>query len=182
MNLNSFLNASTLDQISWWAFLLLLVVLTIRYFFRKGTPRNNPVGIDGDLIWVDEGKKTKAFFNRTFEILGKPDAMYRTSSGVCAVEYKSRKSGVLDSDIAQAKCAALAARAEGYKVNEIVVITRSERKSVALPRSDSDLFKEIRPLVKTIRDIRRGSKGEAKPNGGKCFNCAYRSSCSSRAA
>lgn len=182
MNLNSLFNANTLSEYSSLAFLLLLAVLVIRYFFRGSKTKSNPVGIDGDLIWVDEGTQAKPFFNRTYEILGKPDAMYRTSSGVSAVEYKSRKSGVLASDIAQAKCAALAARADGYKVNEVVVVTRSEIRRVNLPRSDSDLFKEIRPLVKTIRDIRRGSKGEAKPQQGKCFNCAYRGSCTSRVA
>ena len=89
-------------------------------FLRNAFTTKSDLRIKGKLIWVDRGRSTKPFFNRVFEVLGKPDLMYQVFGGVLAVEYKSRKGPVFKSDVVQAKCAALAARGNGYKVIRIL--------------------------------------------------------------
>ena len=79
-------------------------------FIRRIARSRSDLGIEGKLIWMDKGRSTKPFFNQVFEVLGKPDLMYRVRGGVLAVEYKSRRGPVFKSDVVQAKCAALAAR------------------------------------------------------------------------
>ena len=77
-------------------------------FIRRIAGSRSGLGIEGKLIWMDKGRSTKPFFNQVFEVLGKPDLMYRVRGGVLAVEYKSRRGPVFKSDVVQAKCAALA--------------------------------------------------------------------------
>lgn len=139
--------------------------------------RQSSLGIPGTLIWMDKGANTKPFFNRAYEVLGKPDLLYRTPSGILAVEYKSRKGPVFASDIAQVKCAALAARGEGYDVRKAIVKTESVSVEVELPLKDSDLFVEIRPYVLITRLAKRGKPQHATPSPTKCLHCAFRTRC-----
>ena len=87
-------------------------------FIRRIARSRSDLGIEGKLIWMDKGRSTKPFFNQVFEVLGKPDLMYRVRGGVLAVEYKSRRGPVFKSDVVQAKCAALAARGNGCSLRQ----------------------------------------------------------------
>src|SRR4051794_13793424 len=100
-------------------FLYLLLLFVFSYWlyrFIYGGSSQNPFGISGKLIWTDKGKLTKSFYNNDFEVFGKPDFLYREREEIIAVEFKSRFGPVFESDIVQAKAAALAARGDGYKV------------------------------------------------------------------
>ncbi|UZE97249.1 PD-(D/E)XK nuclease family protein [Alkalimarinus alittae] len=139
----------------------------------------NKLGIEGKLIWVDKGRKTNPFFNRVFEVLGKPDLMYKIKGGILAVEYKSRKgTNIYQSDIVQAKTAALAARGEGYKVIRILIKTGSKDQYINLPSSDKALFDEVKQYVDITRSAHRGTALKAWPNKFKCRSCAFNHSCS----
>ncbi len=163
-----------------FAFIVLVVVgfLVLRWF----KPKRDPLGIDGKLVWVDRGQKTKPFFNKQFRVLGKPDLMYmRASRGVLAVEFKSRTGRIYESDVVQAKTAALAARGEGYRVCRILVKTKGTEQYFDLPSSDAALFKEIQQFVAYTRAAKQGVSLKAFPQRYKCKTCAYSQNCDSRA-
>jgi len=161
--------------------LLLLLIgagLTIAFYsIDRLFPKRDKLGIDGQLIWTDEGHKTKPFFNNVYAVLGKPDLMYKIKGGVLAVEYKSRKANIYESDIIQTKCAALAARGSGYKVIKFLVITATKRQYFDLPLSDKALFKEIEPYVVFTRQSKNGNQLPATPNRFKCKSCAFNYKC-----
>lgn len=153
---------------------LTVVFYSIDRLFTK----KDKLGIDGKLIWTDEGRKTKPFFNNVYDVLGKPDLMYKIKGGILAVEYKSRKSNIYESDIVQTKCAALAARGSGYKVIKFLVITAASKKYFDLPRSDKALYKEIEPYIVYTRQSKTGGKLPATPGRYKCKSCAFNHKCS----
>lgn len=155
------------------AFFLFLADYLNRYFFPK-----NDLYIPGKLIWVDRGKDTKPFFNSTFKVFGKPDLMYAVRGGALAVEYKSRYGTIYESDIAQAKCAALAARGEGYKVVKILLKTSTQKRYISLPKNDKALFDEIKNFVIVARKAKSGSSLRGTPENKKCKSCAYKHDCS----
>lgn len=166
------LTIAILGPILFWGF------LKIRRILLDDGQADNPLGIpNAELFYIDEGKQTKPFFNRQFEVLGKPDAMYKTPTGMVAVEYKSRKGSIKDSDISQALCAALAARGEGHKVYQVIVKTQSDQLEVDLPRSDKELYDRIQQDVAVARSIKHGGTGTANPDPAKCKSCAHKSSC-----
>lgn len=139
--------------------------------------KKDKLGIDGKLVWTDEGRKTKPFFNNVYDVFGKPDLMYKIKGGILAVEYKSRKGNIYESDIVQTKCAALAARENGYKVIKFLVITATRRQYFDLPRSDKALYKEIEPYVVYTRQSKTGYKLPATPGRFKCKCCAFNYKC-----
>jgi len=167
------LTIAILGPLALWLFLKVR-----RALLDDGQSSDNPMGIpNAELIYIDEGKETKPFFNRDFEVLGKPDAMYKTPDGVIAVEYKSRRGSVKDSDISQAICAALAARGANYKVVKVIVKTQTDQQELDLPPSDKAVYNAIRSDVAAARSVKKGGTGKANPHPAKCRSCAHRSSC-----
>ena len=146
-------------------------------FIDRILPNKDKLGIKGKLIWTDEGRQTKPFFNNVYDVLGKPDLMYKIKGGILAVEYKSRKGDIFESDIVQTKCASLAARGSGYNVIKILVITAKREQYFDLPRSDKALFKEIEPYVVYTRQSKAGCKLPATPGPYKCKSCAFNYKC-----
>ena len=142
----------------------------------------NKLGIKGKLIWVDEGKKTKPFFNSRYQIFGKCDQLYKTLGGVLAVEYKSRRGKIYLSDIVQSKAAALAARGAGYKVTRVLVKTKNQEQYMKLPSSDDALFQEIAEFFHKAKAAKEGLQVKAFPEKQKCRRCAYFNSCSKSAS
>jgi len=153
-----------------------ILILFYPFISNLLQPKNR-LGINGKLVWVDEGRNTKPFFNKQFEVLGKPDLMYKIKNGVLAVEYKSRMSVIYQSDIVQAKSAALAARGSGYNVIRILLKTTKTEKYIDLPQSDQKLYKDIESFVSIARRAKKGYPMKALPNVFKCRSCAYAGSC-----
>ncbi|MCG7884227.1 MAG: hypothetical protein N0C91_19540 [Candidatus Thiodiazotropha endolucinida] len=150
----------------------LLFILALRILDSR-----NQLGIEGKLIWIDKGKATKPFFNPSYEVTGKPDLMYRIRDGVLAVEYKSRHGPIYRSDIVQAKCAALAARSDGYPVIQILIKTSTTEEYFRLPRNEADLYGEIKTYVLIAREAKSGAKMGAWPTINKCNGCAFNETC-----
>lgn len=138
------------------------------------------LGIKGKLVWVDQGKSTKPFFNNEWRVLGKPDLMYKIDNGILAVEYKSRENNIYGSDVVQGLTASLAARGDGYKVIRLLVKTDNSEKYIDLPKSDKSLFKMISKYVDIVRMAKMGKGLPASPERYKCLNCAYSQSCLQR--
>ncbi|MDG9669613.1 hypothetical protein ONV78_17885 [Hahella sp. CR1] len=153
-----------------------LIVIVCRVAYRL--KNEDPLGIDGKLVWIDRGRQTKPFFNRSFGVFGKPDLIYRIARGFLAVEYKSRRGVIYESDIVQAKVAALAARGAGYRVTQVLVRTDATERYIDLPASDKELYNEVGIFIEIARQAKAGMKMPAKPNRAKCGACAYKLDCS----
>lgn len=168
-------------QVLWLCFAALfafyMLVLNVRR--RLGGTAGDPEL--GDLLWVDEGRDVKPFYHQVFHVLGKPDAIYSKAGNGTAVEYKSRRGPVFDSDRVQAITAALAARGEGFKISKVQIRTKTDEDTISLPKKDLELYQMVEPHVETVRAIRRGAAGTANPSEQKCRGCAYRSGCAHRA-
>jgi CRISPR/Cas system-associated exonuclease Cas4 (RecB family) len=164
----------------WLIFLAFFVIYLVILNARRGRRHSTDSEV-GDLIWVDEGRHVKPFFHNGFKVVGKPDAMYNKNGLITAIEYKSRRGPVFESDWVQAFTAALAARGSGFKVRQVVVKTKSEQKAFDLPKEDLALFNIVRPFVERVRSIQNGGYGEASPSKPKCRACAYRLECRDRA-
>lgn len=162
---------------------IIYIVLSIVAFFflsdyiYRNYFRKNNLDIKGKLIWVDHSKKTKPFFNSTFKVFGKPDLMYVVRGGVLAVEYKSRYGRIYESDIVQAKCAALAARGDGYKVIKVLLKTSTQERYIPLPKKDKDLYDEIKFFILISRKAKKGDSLPGTPDAKKCASCAYKHDC-----
>ena len=156
------------------ALLLFAIAVVILWHRLK---RSDALGIDGSLIWVDDGRRTKPFFNARYKVFGKPDLLYRVNGGVLAVEYKSRNGPIFESDIVQAKCAALSARGDQYIVSRILVKTGQAEKYITLPRSDHALYREIESATILARKAKNGETVPCLPAPQKCRSCAYRDHC-----
>lgn len=159
----------------------LILAFVFFLFWKYWRGKRKSIGISGKLIWVDKGRKTKPFFSQQYRIVGKPDLMYQRWNGVLSVEYKSRRGPVFNSDVVQAKCAALAARGSGIKVKQILIKTDSVEKYIDLPKGDKELHRDIRLYIETARTAKSGAKMEASPSANKCRSCAYKNACKNAA-
>lgn len=99
--------------------------------------------------------------------------MYRQKSGVLAVEYKSRKGRVYESDIVQAKTAAPAARGNGHKVVKILIKTSTEERYITLPKRNRQLFNEVKEFIVIARQAKKGVRQNPTPCKFKCRPCPY---------
>lgn len=156
----------------------LIILIVLLWFFIK--PKKNKLGIDGKLIWTDHGKNTKPFFNQEFYIVGKPDLLFKTPKGVLAVEYKSRKKFIYQSDIIQAKTAALCARGHGYKVTRILVKTQTQERYIDLPTNDNELYFQIEKYIHFVRLAKNKQTVPSYPSVKKCKSCAYFTPCNKK--
>ncbi|MFT6904806.1 MAG: CRISPR/Cas system-associated exonuclease Cas4 (RecB family) [Oleiphilaceae bacterium] len=158
-----------------------LIYRFVRGFFPKTYPKNR-LGIEGELIWVDESKDTKPFFNNKYKVFGKPDFIYKRRSGATAVEYKSRFGKVYESDIVQAKTAALAARGAGIKIDQIMIKTERDTQILNLPKRNKDLFIQIEGNIREARKAKLGIRMNARPNKIKCRACSHKNTCTKKFA
>ena len=158
-------------------FIVLAGAAVVLFSVLRPRKKKDKLGIPGKLIYVDKGRETKPFFNNRYKVLGKPDLMYKQKIGILAVEYKSRNSNIYESDIVQAKAAALAARGKGFKVNRILVKTKTNEKYITLPLSDRMLYTQIQKYVEIAKTASQGKSQNAHPTRFKCMSCAYVGSC-----
>ena len=57
--------------------LILIVSLVVFIIFFKTFRKKNIFGLQGKLVYLDEGKKSKAFVNHKFKIIAKPDFIFK---------------------------------------------------------------------------------------------------------
>lgn len=161
------------------AFLIAFVVfIALLYLAQRRSHRtSSPLGVEGKIIYADQGRKSKLFINRVYGITAKPDFIITTPNGEnVMVEYKSRKGRVYQSDIVQLLASVLAARSE-MQIHRAIVVTKVTRCEVELG-SDEHIFKEISKFVLLAR---RAQEGEIikifSSHPGVCRTCSVASSC-----
>lgn len=144
-------------------------------------PIQYPLPFKGKTLWLDK-KGTKAFYNKEYGIVGKPDVIVEAEDGVVAVEYKSRSSQVYTSDIVQLIAATLAARSAGFNITKGLVKTAENFKWVDLSGTNEMLYQKISKYAELAKQAQSGKKGlPASPNYFKCKYCSYAKSCSAKA-
>jgi len=163
------------DLQEYWLIGLVVITLIFAWMnFRRGSQQviksKEDLAQLGKLMWVDEGSDTKPFFNKRFKVFGKPDAMYNDSGFVSAVEYKSRQGSVKKSDVIQALTAALAARGDGIKIRQVVIVTEGDVEQVSVPKSMTSHYDLVKQYVELTRRIKQGASA---PEGAGCRRCSH---------
>ena len=132
------------------------------------------------VLYQDKGLRSKVFTNKKFGIAAKPDLILRTQEGDVVVEYKGRIRGIYQSDIAEAKAAALASRSK-YKIVAIQIKTQTESQVFYLPKDDNALYSEIKDYIEMAR-VAETNHLPASPQKFKCKGFPVNQSCSESAA
>lgn len=137
------------------------------------------IGLDGQVIYADQGKRSKAFVTKRFGIIAKPDFIVKLRSGEKAViEYKSRESGRLYlSDTIQVKATVLAAR-DKHDIKKAFVMAGNKLHEIVVSQDSESLYRDIEQYADYAR---RAKSGEIitvytdKP--WQCKQCSVKSRC-----
>lgn len=163
--------SSVLVLLTWYA------ITKLRTSQRKRLQQQ--IGLPGQIIYADQGRHGRKFISRRYGIVAKPDFIVRLDSGENAiVEYKSRSNGALyNSDIAQVKASALAAR-EKMPIEKAYVLSGTRLHPVPLARDSKLLYQEIEELVEHARLAASGVIVQAFcKNPRQCQTCAQKPHC-----
>lgn len=155
---------------------LVLCAVVIWLVIRPRHPKAD-LGIAGTLVWMDKGKKTKPFLNEEFYVCGKLDLIYQQATTFLGVEYKHRDGQIYESDIVQAKVAALSTRATAYPITRLLIKTRTRERYIELTESDSELYSQVEHYVEMVRLAKTGGELNPRPSVGKCASCGLNASC-----
>lgn len=158
-----------------------IFVLLFLFFLwnNRPAPQKSALGIEGDLLFADQGRKSKAFVSKKYGIRAKPDFLIRLKDGrVALVEYKSRSNGrIYESDLVQAKASVLAARV-AYPVEVMFIKTPTRLQQVPIPRDSDALYREVEQYAELAR---RAVKGELirifSSNTYQCETCSVKAHC-----
>ncbi|MGY0314277.1 hypothetical protein ACV4QK_20620 (plasmid) [Alteromonas macleodii] len=153
------------------AFLICVAVFFIAFFTLDNNTKER-------VIYKDTGPKARIFVNKKYNIAAKPDLILKKPEGYIGFEYKGRKRGIYESDIIEAKAAALAARSK-YPIYAIQIKNQTQNKVIVLPKSNADLYKEIERYV-LLTSQAQSKQLPATPHPMKCRVCPVKTSCSYR--
>lgn len=162
-----------------WLFALFIVLLLFFAWSGRSASKPNSLGIECELLYADQGRKSRAFVSRRYGIRAKPDFLIKLKDGrIALVEYKSRSNDrIYESDIVQAKASVLAAR-EAYPVEVMFIKTNHRLKAIPIPRDSDVLYREILRHVELARRAQRGELlGEYTANVNQCQTCSVRAGC-----
>lgn len=165
-------------------FILILFILVIAVVVYQQNVSRTPQQLIRDLKdakLIYNGEKEAGYFSSyNYKIRAKPDFMYQHEDGsISIVEYKSRQSGVKQSDISQLIATAIAVKDEiQHNVKFGYVLTKGgSQKKINLDRSSNDLIRDIWTVLKEARDILNGAIATPNPTRQKCSGCGFRRSC-----
>lgn len=166
-------------------FILILFVIVIAVAVYQQNVSRTPQQAIRDLRGaklIYNGEKEAGYFSSyNYKIRAKPDFMYQHTDGsVSIVEYKSRQSGVKQSDISQLIATAIAVKDEiQQNVKFGYVLTKGgSQEKIDLDRSSSDLVQDIHVVLKEARNILSGATATPNPSRQKCSSCGFQDNCS----
>ncbi|MFL7013695.1 CRISPR-associated protein Cas4 [Enterovibrio norvegicus] len=133
-------------------------------------------GFNGKLVYVDDSPSSEVFLNHKYELAAKPDFIFKVGwNRYAAVEYKSRKGAVTQSDINQLKAATLAARSR-WNVVEGYVITSNKRCRLEFG-SNASIYNSIKKQHMAAKAIKILNQKPRLRSDNRCNNCGYRHHC-----
>lgn len=162
----------------WFGSIFVLLFLFF-YWNDRRHPKESALGVDGEILYADQGRQSRAFVSKRYGIRAKPDFIIRLNDGrVALVEYKSRDNGrVYTSDIVQAKASVLAARTR-YPVEVMFIKTGERLQQIPIPKDSDALYKEIARYVGLARKANSGEMIlEYTKNESQCKTCSVKVSC-----
>lgn len=159
---------------------VVFILLFVLFVFRESPPsRGGSLGVEGELLYADQGRNSKTFISKKYGVGAKPDFLIRLKNGkVALVEYKNRDNvNIYESDIVQAKVSALAAR-DTYPVEVVFIKTKRRLQEIPLPKSNDALYKEVELYVMYARLANKGKMlYEYTDNLNQCGTCSMRTHC-----
>lgn len=115
------------------------------------------------------------------KIKAKPDFVYEhPDKSLTVVEYKSRRKGVMPSDITQLIATAIAVNGHyiGKSVKSGYVLTGSGAyQKIDLDKSSDEMMLHIQEPLSEVRNILKGVAPTPKPTPQKCRGCGFRNNC-----
>ena len=166
-------------------FILILFILVIAVVVYQQNVSRTPQQLIRDLKdakLIYNGEKESGYFSSyNHKIRAKPDFMYQHTDGsISIVEYKSRQSGVKQSDVSQLIATAIAVKDDTQNnIKFGYVLTKGgSQKKIDLDKGSSDLDQYIHAALKEARDILNGSGATPSPSRQKCSGCGFRGVCS----
>lgn len=137
-------------------------------------------GFKGKIVYIDTKENNKSLISNKYQLLAKPDFIFQEPNGNCVlVEYKSRSSGIYNSDVKQVYASAICARENGYKVVRAIVATKTKNYDVDLNSSNKQLYSLINSEVEFIRSVieKRVISAPVYSFQVKCRSCGFKSTC-----
>lgn len=137
-------------------------------------------GFKGKIVYIDTKQNNKALVSKEYDLLAKPDFIFQEPNGGCVlVEYKSRSSGIYDSDLKQVYASAICARENGFKIVRAIIATKTKNYDVDLKSSNKQLYSLVNSEVEFIRSVneKRVISAPVYPFKAKCRSCGYKSTC-----
>lgn len=116
-----------------------------------------------------------------YKIKAKPDFVYEhPDKSLTVVEYKSRRKGVMPSDIAQLIATAIAVNGHyiGKTVKNGYVLTgNGSYQEIDLDKSSDELMEAIKKPLQAVRDVIEGRAVIPDACAKKCRGCGFRHIC-----
>lgn len=164
-------------------FLGLFIILLVFFYFEERSPSKRSgvaaLGVDGELVFADQGRKSKSFVSTKYGLRAKPDFLIKLKDNrIAVVEYKNRSNDrIYLSDVVQVKSSVLAARA-AYPVEVAFIKTKNKLQKVSIKQDSDELYREVERYVKQARSVSAGDVLlEYTTNINQCKSCSVRSRC-----
>jgi CRISPR/Cas system-associated exonuclease Cas4 (RecB family) len=157
-----------------------MVLLLMLLVFLSALVRIWRLLTKGDIIYADNGRRSRIFKNPVYRVQAKPDLLRRVSTGIQLVEYKGREKGFYDSDWAEALTAALSVRGEGIKVTQVMLRNKTQSKIKHLPESDRELFALVESDINVTRMAASNQPIAFATQFQKCQGCGFYQKCTKR--
>lgn len=159
-----------------------LVLFTLFLLAKRSSQRSRlmqMMGLEGTIIFADQGRRGRYFITKTYGIIAKPDFIVKLKTGeIAVVEYKNRKNNRLyESDKAQVKATTLAVRSK-MRVDKAYVLAGKKLHQVLIPKDDAKLFEQIAGLVEYAKRAKSGELIKIYTEQVYfCKSCSVRSIC-----
>ncbi|ASK79761.1 hypothetical protein CF386_12015 [Paraphotobacterium marinum] len=128
--------------------LILIGSLIVFIIFFKIFRKKNIFGLQGKLVYLDEGKKSKTFVNHKFKIIAKPDFIFKHWWGqFYMIEHKESYREPSRADIVQVKAALIAVRSEIPSLKKYIYQLKKVYIDITLKRVREGFSKKYQPII-----------------------------------
>ncbi len=160
------------------ALIAALVLYALSRYFERAAPFPIP-DLDGKRVIYRDWFGAPVFRSERYRIAAKPDMLFEINSNeLAAVEYKSRRGPVYESDVAQLVATVIAVREQYSGVTVGYVYTGSgESRRVDCRGTTEELLQSIAGELRYARLTKLGYKPDGVSVVHKCRACGVRRSC-----
>lgn len=159
--------------------LILIGSFFVFIIFFKIFRKKNIFGLQGKLVYLDEGKKSKTFVNHKFKIIAKPDFIFKHWWGqFYMIEHKESYREPSRADIVQVKAALIAVRSEIPSLKKVYISTKKGLYRYNFKKSSRRVFKEISIYHKLTTQVYNGDYVDIIcDDKNVCLKCPVKKNC-----